>query len=166
MPLVSIIILTRDQSRLLDRCLFSILTRTCTKNYEIILIDNGSQEEKTFEVFEKWKGVFADRLKIERFDIPFNFSYLNNRGAEIARGDILLLLNNDTEVISDSWLKEMAGYAVRKEIGAVGALLLYPDYSIQHAGVVLGITGTPGMSGVAGHSHKHISVESEGYLAV
>jgi O-antigen biosynthesis protein len=163
-PLVSVVILTRDQCSLLDRCLFSLFTMNDAADYEIVLMDNGSREEETFQVFDKWRRALGSRMRIERLDIPFNYPRLNNRGANLARGDLLLLLNNDTEFITPSPLKEMAGYAAREEIGAVGATLLYPDMTIQHAGVVLGITGTPGTPGVAGHSHKHFAAESEGYF--
>ena len=110
-PLVSVIILTRDQAPILHQCLLSVFTRTEYDHYEIILVDNGSREEETFAVFDKWKRIFLDRFRVLRIDVPFNFSYLNNRAAEVATGDILLLLNNDTEVWTAGWMGEMVGWA-------------------------------------------------------
>jgi GT2 family glycosyltransferase len=164
-PLVSIIILTKDQAAILDQCLLSVFSRTEYSNYEIILVDNGSREEETFAAFDKWRKIFLDKFRVLRIDLPFNFSYLNNRAAGVADGDILLLLNNDTEVRTAGWMGEMVGWAQRDEIGAVGACLLYPDKRIQHAGVVLGITGNPAMRGVAGHSHKGLPEDSLGYFS-
>ncbi len=161
---VSILILTRDQADILDRCLTSIYAHTPLPTYEIILVDNGSKQAATFEIFEKWQALLGDRLIIQRQDIPFNFSVLNNQAARVARGKLLLLLNNDVEVLTPGWLTEMAGYVQRPAIGAAGAMLLYPDFTIQHAGVVLGITGTPYQPGVAGHSHKHLAFGSTGYF--
>ncbi|MBF0099624.1 MAG: glycosyltransferase family 2 protein [Desulfobacterales bacterium] len=163
--LISIVILTRDKADVLDRCLHSIFTTTrgiCS--YEIVLIDNGSQEKETGDVIQKWQACFGNHFLQQRIDMAFNYSYLNNRAVEIARGDLILLLNNDTEVLNPFWLDEMAGYAHRKSIGAVGARLLFPDLTVQHAGVVLGITGLPGTPGVAGHSHKYFSKDDVGYF--
>jgi len=155
-PLISILIPTRDMADTLDVCLSSIFEKTSYQNFEVIIIDNGSLEEHTFEIFDKWLKKEPQRIRIERIDIPFNYSRLNNLGAKLAKGELLLLLNNDVEVLSPHWLEEMAGQAVRLNIGAVGAMLLYPDNTIQHAGVIL-------VGGVAGHSHKYFEVNSLGY---
>ncbi|MBF2014659.1 MAG: glycosyltransferase [Rivularia sp. T60_A2020_040] len=156
--LVSIIIPTRDLGKILDKCLTSIFEKTVYPNYEIILIDNGSQEQETADIFAKWQQKEPDRFKCYQFDIPFNYSKINNYGVEKAQGDYLLFLNNDTEVLTSDWIDAMVEQAQRTSIGAVGALLLYPDNTIQHAGVVMGI------GGVANHSHKHFPVNSPGYF--
>jgi O-antigen biosynthesis protein len=156
-PLVSIIIPTRDLSEVLDNCLTSIFEKTTYPNYEVVLIDNNSQEESTKKVLLKWTEKEASRFFVYRLDIPFNYSKINNYGVERARGDYLLFLNNDTEVITSEWLNAMVEQAQRDSIGAVGALLLYPDNTIQHAGVLLGI------GGIAGHAHKYHSSDSYGY---
>ena len=156
--LVSIIIPTRDLGDTLDKCLTSIFEKTAYPNYEVILIDNGSKEQKTVDIFAKWQQKEPDRFKIYPFDVPFNYSKINNYGVGKAQGDYLLFLNNDTEVLTSDWIDAMVEQAQRNSIGAVGAQLLYPDNTIQHAGVVMGI------GGVANHSHKHFSINSPGYF--
>jgi len=158
-PLISIVIATKDNSGYLDRCLSSILRKTKYANFEVILVDNNSSEEQTFKVFRKWKQKLGTRLKIENLDLPFNFSKINNFGVSLAQGEIILLLNNDTEVITPFWLERMAGYVQLDEIGAVGATLLYPDKTIQHSGVVL----SPEF--IAGHVHKGLIASHPGYLS-
>ncbi|MGF1988006.1 MAG: glycosyltransferase [Nostoc sp. ZfuVER08] len=156
--LVSIIIPTRDLGDILDKCLTSIFDKTTYPNYEVILIDNGSQEENTANVISKWKQKEFSRFKCYRLDIPFNYSRINNYAVNQAKGDYLLFLNNDIEVITPDWIDAMVEQAQRPSIGAVGALLLYPDNTIQHAGVIMGI------GGVAGHSHKYYPADSPGYF--
>jgi GT2 family glycosyltransferase len=151
-PLVSIIIPTRDRLTLLRRCLESIETRTTYRNYEILLIDNGSQEPRTLSYLAGLPH------RVIRDDGPFNFARLNNRAATMARGEHLLLLNNDVEVITPKWLEALLEHSQRQEVGAVGAQLLYADGTIQHAGVVLGVRG------VAGHAHKYLSAKEAGYF--
>ncbi|NEQ39633.1 MAG: tetratricopeptide repeat protein [Okeania sp. SIO3I5] len=155
--LVSIIIPTRNLGNILDRCLESIFTKTTYPNYEVILIDNGSDEPETLSIIEKWKNQQPEHFKTYQLNIPFNFSKLNNFAVEKAEGDYLLFLNNDTEVKTADWLEAMVEQAQREKIGAVGALLLYPDNTIQHAGVVLG------MRSVADHSHRGFSPTDTGY---
>jgi O-antigen biosynthesis protein len=157
--LVSIIIPTKDLPDLLDVCLKSIFSLTTYPHYEVIVIDNGSTEAKTQKCFNYWQQQESDRFKCYRYDVPFNYSQLNNYGASKAQGDYLLLLNNDTKVVSPDWLEAMVEQAQRPSIGAVGSLLLYPDDTIQHAGVVLGL------GGVAGHSHKHFHASNPGYIS-
>ncbi|HEX6509990.1 MAG TPA: glycosyltransferase [Chloroflexota bacterium] len=142
---VSIIIPTRDNLSLLRRCIKSIESLTTYPNYEIIVVDNGSQALATLEYLA------ATPHRVIRYDGPFNYSLLNNLAVKEADGEYVLLLNNDTEVLSPGWLHAMVEQAQRPEVGAVGAKLLYPDGRIQHAGVVLGI------GGIAGHSHKFCS---------
>ena len=156
--LVSIIIPTRDLGNVLDRCLESIFAKTTYPNYEVVLIDNGSSDPETLTLIEKWEQREPDRFNCHRLDIPFNFSAINNYAVAQAKGEYLLFLNNDTEVINSDWLEGMVEQAQRESIGAVGAFLLYPDDTIQHAGVVLGI------GGIGGHSHKHFPATHTGYF--
>lgn len=139
-PKVSIILPTRDLAKTVEACLKSIYSKTTYKNYEIILVDNNSQEKETFELFEKYKKKY-DNFKVLRLECDFNFSYINNKAVEEADGDYILLLNNDTEVITKDWLEKMVMYASQPHVGAVGAKLYYPDNTIQHGGIVLGING-------------------------
>ncbi|MBE9041711.1 glycosyltransferase [Oscillatoriales cyanobacterium LEGE 11467] len=155
---VSIIIPTRDLPRMLDRCLESIFTRTTYANYEVIVVDNGSVEPETQAVFDRWGQQEPDRFKCIPLDIPFNYPKLNNFGVENATGDYILLLNNDTEVVTPDWLEAMVEQAQRSSIGAVGGLLLYDDDRIQHAGVIMGI------GGIAGHSHRMFPKDTPGYV--
>jgi len=153
LPKVSLIIPTRDGLQLLKRCIDSILTLTDYDNYEIVIVDNQSSERETKEYLGQ---VVADpRVRVLAYDQPFNYSAINNYAVRETSGELLGLVNNDIEVISPGWLREMAGHAMRPEIGAVGAMLYYPDNTIQHAGVVLGL------GGVAGHVHGG---HSRGYI--
>jgi len=156
--LVSIIIPTRDLGDVLDNCLESIYSKTLYPNYEVIVIDNGSVEAKTAQVLSKWKGKEPSRFNSHRLDIPFNFSKINNYAVTKAKGEYLLFLNNDTEVITPDWLNGMVEQSQRHEIGAVGALLIYDDDKIQHAGVVMGL------GGVAGHSYYQMPKNIPGYF--
>lgn len=145
-PKISIIIPTRDYADTLETCLKSIYKKSTYKNYEIIIIDNNSQEQETFDLFEKYKKAHKN-FKVLRLECEFNYSYINNEAVKQATGDYILLLNNDTEVITDDWLEKMVMYASRPHIGAVGAKLLYPDNTIQHGGMIIGING------VASHAY-------------
>jgi GT2 family glycosyltransferase len=160
-PLISIIIPTRDHGKDLTRCVQSVLAKTTYDNYEILIVNNNSEDPETYRIFTDLKK--DRRIQIINYDKEFNFSCINNFAAGHAKGEFLLFLNNDTEVIRNEWLAAMLEHAQRKEIGAVGAKLLYPDNTIQHAGVVLGI-GPPG-SAVAGHSHKYLPARSPGYFS-
>jgi O-antigen biosynthesis protein len=157
-PLISIIIPTRDMPKILDTCLKSVFEKTLYSNYEVIVIDNGSVQPQTFKIFNKWQQKEPIRFRTLRLDIPFNYSRLNNEAVKTAKGELIVLLNNDIEVVSPNWLEEMAGQAQRPSIGAVGSLLLYPDDTVQHAGVILGI------GGIASHSHKGVDKKSPGYF--
>ena len=161
-PKVSIIIPTKDNVNSLKTCIESILEKTDYKNYEIVIVDNQSEEKKTFKYYDKIKN--SSQIKILEYNRPFNFSAINNYAVSQVDSEYILLLNNDTEVISEEWLTAMLEHVQRKEIGAVGAKLLYPNNTIQHAGVILGITGTPGKKGVAGHSHKYLPNTEHGYF--
>lgn len=157
-PLVSIIILTRDKSEVLQACINSIKKSTY-HNYEILIVDNGSCEKETLDYLSSLASCFSN-CRVIRYDIPFNYSRLNNWAVKEARGDYLLFLNNDTEVITPDWIEQMLQHAQRRDVGAVGAKLLYPDGRIQHAGIVLGL------GGVAEHSHKFVSQYSAGYFGM
>ncbi|HAT9646183.1 glycosyltransferase family 2 protein [Legionella pneumophila] len=157
-PLVSLIIPTKDQVAILKKCVQSIIEKTNYSPYEIIILNNQSVEEETFVFFDHLKSL-SSHIKIVDYDHPFNYSAMNNYAvSHHCRGDIIGLLNNDIEVISPDWLSEMVSHAIRDSIGCVGAKLYYPDNTIQHAGIILGI------GGVAGHSHKHFSDRSPGYF--
>ncbi|MEK5036065.1 glycosyltransferase family 2 protein [Paenibacillus sp. FSL R7-0302] len=156
-PKISIIIPSKNMCLVLKKCLESIFSNTSYENFEVIIIDNGSNESEVFELYRHYESVEGNRFKVYVLDIPFNYSKLNNFGVEKATGELILLLNNDVEVITADWLNEMAGQAIRKDVGAVGACLYYPDNTIQHGGVVLGI------GGVAGHSHKYFASDHTGY---
>lgn len=154
-PLVSIIIPTRDRSDILKVCLESVLEKTAYNNYEIIIVDNGSVEEETNDLFSKQP---QDKVRIVQDDSPFNYSRLNNFAVEQSHGDVICLMNNDIEVITHDWLEEMLSFAMQSDVGCVGARLWYPDGRLQHGGVILGI------GGVAGHAHKYISKGQCGYF--
>ena len=138
--LVSIIIPTRDKIDYLDPCIQSIFKKTSYPNYEIIILDNNSEEETSRNWFEEISRKHSNILVIDAF-YPFCWSKLNNRGMDAARGDVFIFLNNDTRVISPDWIDRLSGQALRKDVGMVGPLLLYEDGSIQHAGVVAGLGG-------------------------
>ncbi len=157
--LVSIIIPTKDLGDILDNCLKSIFSQTIYPNYEVIVIDNGSVEMKTAQCLKYWQQEEPKRFRSYYYDAPFNYSQINNYAVEQAQGDYLLFLNNDTEILTPDWIKAMVEQSQRKSIGAVGSLLLYPDLTVQHAGVILGI------GGVAGHSHKDFPASGSGYIS-
>lgn len=146
-PMISIIIPTRDYAETLDTCLKSIYSKTKYKNFEILILNNSSKKQETFELFDKYKKEYKN-FKVIDADMEFNYSKINNIGAKEAKGEYILLLNNDTEVITPDWLSDMVGYAMQKHIGAVGAKLIYPDNTLQHCGVVLGIANTASHFGV------------------
>ncbi|MFZ0616826.1 MAG: glycosyltransferase family 2 protein [Chthoniobacterales bacterium] len=133
---ISIIIPTRDQAELLERCLHSLRDRSTYPDYEILIIDNGTTEPKTLRLLEGLE--WAINTRVLKYPGPFNFSAMINRGAEEAKGSILCLLNNDTEVISPDWMETMAAELMKEGVGVVGALLLFPNGTIQHAGDVVG----------------------------
>jgi len=155
-PLASIIILTRDRVRLLKRCVESIQARTDYRPFEIVILDNGSVEKETLAFLQQIER--GELVRVIADSGPFNYSRLNNRAAAQARGDILVFLNNDTEIDDAGWLREMISHAARSENGAVGARLWYPDGTLQHGGVVLGL------GGVAGHAFPHIPRGHPGYF--
>ncbi len=154
--MVSIIIPTKDFRNLLEPCVSSILKKSTYGNYEIIIVDNQSREKDTLDYLGKISK--NPKVRVVRYPKPFNFSKINNFAAKNARGKYLLFLNNDTEVIAEDWLEAMVEHIQRDEVGAVGGKLLYPDDTIQHAGVIIGV------GGFAGHAHRHIPNDQTGYF--
>lgn len=154
-PKVSILIPTRDALPLLRRCVESVVSKTRYPHYEILVIDNRSRDKATLAWLEETSR--AGKIRVLRWDKPFNYSAINNFAARAATGEVLCLLNNDTEVISADWLDEMVGHLCRPKVGAVGAKLYYPDGRIQHAG------DTVGHGGCANHLHQFVAGNAPGY---
>lgn len=153
-PLVSVIIPTRDRANLLRTCLEG-LSATNYPDLDVIIVDNGSTDPQALTFLD---SLNAGRFRVMRHEGAFNFAAINNRAAQQARGEVLCLLNNDIEVLEPGWLSIMVQQAMRDDVGAVGAQLLYPDGRIQHAGVILGI------GGAAAHAHRLLMPEEEGYF--
>ena len=146
-PLVSIIMPTRDHIELVKVCLDGIINNTSYTNWEVIIINNDSQKKESLEYFN---SIQSDQIRVLTFEGEFNYSAINNFGASKAKGEVLLLLNNDIEVIEPNWLSELVSHVVRPEIGAVGARLYYADDYVQHDGIIVGI------GGVAGYAHPRL----------
>ena len=158
-PLITIVIPNKDHASDLKRCVNSILEKSTYTNYEIIIVENNSTEKATFDLYEELKET-SDKISVVTFEGEFNYSAVNNFGVSFAKGEYILLLNNDTEVITLNWLEEMLMYAQREDVGAVGAKLYYADRTIQHAGVVIGL----GAHRTAGHTHYKMPKENLGYM--
>lgn len=156
-PLVSIIIPFRDKPELLKTCVNSILEHSTWENFEIIAVSNNSRSSETFSLIHQMEEK-SSRFRCVEFNEEFNFSRVVNYGVSQSGGEYLLILNNDIEVISWDWIEAMLEQAQREEVGAVGAKLLYPNNTIQHAGIIIGL------GGYAGHSHKLCRVNSPGYF--
>jgi len=146
-PLITVMIPNKDHTDDLDRCLTSLYKNAGYDNFEVLVIENNSTDPETERYYAQIPQKFAN-CRVVRYQGGFNFSAINNFGAQFANGEQLLLLNNDIEITSQDFLREMLSYSQRPDVGAVGAKLIYPDNEIQHAGVVMGINGS------AGHSHK------------
>lgn len=181
-PLISILIPNKDHAEDLRRCIDSILRLSTYRNIEIVVVENNSAKKETFDLYRELTDHYAARfsaivtedggrtlkdstekageidIRVEQWTKGFNFSEINNFGVPKTKGEYLLLLNNDIEVITPDWIEEMLMFAQRQDIGAVGAKLLYPDETIQHAGVIIGL------GGVAAHSHLSFPKEAEGYM--
>ena len=155
-PLVSLIIPTRNAVSLVRQCIESIVSLTTYRNYEIVIVDNGSNELEAIQYFEELAA--KPGFKVIRDDGEFNYSALNNKAVAQSSGSIIGLVNNDIEVISPEWLSEMVSIALQPGVGAVGAKLWYPDDTLQHGGVILGV------GGVASHAHKHLARGHKGYF--
>ena len=168
-PLVSVIIPNKDHSVDLDLCIRSIIERATYKNLEFIVVENNSTEQETFAYYEKIQKEFP-QVKVVRWEREFNYSAINNFGATFAKGEYLMLLNNDTEIIAPRLFEEMLGFCQRKEVGIVGARLLYEDDTIQHAGVVIGFGGVAGHTFIGLHeaenSYFHRAMCAQDYSAV
>lgn len=156
-PLVSIIIPTRDHLHIIHKCIETLLEVTEYHNYEIIIIDNNSQTREALEWLDIVATMNPSRIRVLKYDQPFNFSAMNNLAAQMANGEYLLLLNNDTAIIEKDWLDEMLNHAQRPEVGVVGAKLHFPDLRIQHAGLILGLRG------VAEQPYVGLPMNSPGY---
>lgn len=155
-PLVSILIPNKDNVSVLKKCLDS-LQKSTYQNWEVIVVENNSTEESTFAYYSQLEN--DGRIRVVTWEKAFNFSAINNFGAHYANGEYILLLNNDVEVITSDWLEQMLMFAQREDVGAVGAMLYYPDDTVQHGGVILGI------GDVAGHAHKFFQRGAGGYMS-
>lgn len=157
-PLVSIIIPNKDHVDDLSRCVESIINLSTYDNYEIVIVENNSETAEIRTYYEEISR--HPRVQVVEYKDDFNYSKINNFGVQYAKGEYLLLLNNDTEVITPDWMEELLMYAMRKDVGAVGAKLYYPDKTIQHAGIVIGL----GAHRTAGHTHYRIPEANVGYM--
>ena len=160
-PKISIVIANRDHADDLRRCVTSILTKSTYQNYEIVIVENNSTTEEIKELYQKLTKEYP-QIRVINYESEgsFNYSKVNNLGVSQTEGDYILLLNNDTEVITSNWMEELLMYAQREDVGAVGAKLYYGDMTIQHAGVVLGL----GAHRTAGHSHYRVPKQNLGYM--
>ncbi|MFT7278013.1 MAG: glycosyltransferase involved in cell wall biosynthesis [Gammaproteobacteria bacterium] len=156
-PLVSLIIPTYNGYEITKQAIDSILDKTTYQNYEILLVDNNSNDPTALEYFEELDK--HEKVTVLRYPYPFNYSAINNFAAKQAKGEVIGLVNNDVEVINPEWLTEMTSHALREDVGCVGAKLYFHNDTIQHAGVIIGI------GGVAGHSHKHFKRTDSGYFS-
>lgn len=150
-PLVSIIIPTKDNVKLLKTCIESIEAKSTYENYEIIVVDNGSKKEETKKYFDHLKH------KILAYDKPFNFATINNFAVKNVQGNYVIFLNDDTEVISQDWIEKMLEHSMKSNVGVVGVLLFYLNETIQHAGVLIGV------GGVTSHAFEGLSRTDSGY---
>lgn len=157
-PLISILIPTRDRLAFLQRCVESILEKTTYPDYEILIVDNHSQDAEAVEWLAAVESMGDDKIRVLRYPYPFNFSAINNRAAEQARGEYLVLLNDDTAILQVDWLDNLLNHALRPEVGVVGAKLFYPDGTVQHAGMVLGLNGA------ASHVFSGEPATANGYM--
>ncbi len=145
-PLVSIIIPTKDYADVTETCLKSLYEKTSYKNFEVILMNNNSEKEETFKLFDEYKKKYKN-FKVIDANYEFNYSKINNQAVRESKGEYICLLNNDTEIVEPNWLTYMVGYAMQDHVGTVGAKLFYPDGTVQHAGTIMGL------GGVASHAY-------------
>ena len=157
-PGISIIIPNKDHLSDLKRCIDSILDKSTYDNYDIVVVENNSVTEEIFAYYEEIKK--HPRIQVVTYREEFNYSRINNFGAGFAKGEYLLLLNNDTQIITVNWMEEMMMYGQREDVGVVGAKLYYDDMTIQHAGIVIGL----GAHRTAGHTHYKVNKENVGYM--
>ena len=164
-PMISIVIANKDHAEDLKRCLTSIFEKSTYENYEIIIVENGSTDPETLKYYKEVQaGPYKDRVHVVNYTYAegetFNYSRINNYGVSFAKGEYILLLNNDTQVISVNWMEELLMYAQRSDVACVGGKLYYPDKTIQHAGIVIGL----GAHRTAGHTHYKQRRENLGYM--
>lgn len=168
-PLVSVVIPNKDHHKDLDLCMRSMITRATYQNLEFVVIENNSTEPETFAYYEKIQKEFP-QVRVVTWEREFNYSAINNFGAQYAKGEYLLFLNNDTEIIEPSMIEEMLGFCQREDVGITGARLLYQDDTIQHAGVVVGFGGIAGHTFIGLHeaenSYFHRAMCAQDYSAV
>jgi GT2 family glycosyltransferase len=157
-PLISIIIANKDHLSDLAKCIESINFKSTYDNYEIIIVENNSTDEKLFEYYNTLDNI--RNIRVVKYEGEFNYSAINNLGASYAKGEYIILLNNDMEIITDNWMEELLMYAQREDVGAVGAKLYYEDDTIQHAGIVVGL----GAHRSAGHTHYRLPKANLGYM--
>ncbi|MDD3157096.1 glycosyltransferase family 2 protein [Anaeromusa sp.] len=155
---VSILIPTRDRADQLERCLQSLFQKTVGVEFEVLVLDNDSIEEETKDLLALWLEKEPQRFRVWRCDEAFNYARLNNAGARQAHGEYVVLLNNDTEILQTDWLRDLLVYAGKSDVGAVGPMLLYPDDTVQHAGVILGV------GAVADHAFRGFAAGDAGYF--
>ena len=156
-PLISVIITNKDHTDDLELCLFSMTRKSTYRNYEILIVENNSEKEETFEYYRKLPDRYP-KARVLTWEKEFNYSAINNFAAKEAKGEYLLFLNNDVEILTPDWMEEMLQNCQQENVAAVGAKLYYPDDTIQHAGVVLGL------GGIAGHIMCRASKEDPGYF--
>lgn len=156
-PLISVIIPNKDHTDDLELCLFSMTRKSTYRNYEILIVENNSEKEETFEYYRKLPDRYP-KARVLTWEKEFNYSAINNFAAKEAKGEYLLFLNNDVEILTPDWMEEMLQNCQQENVAAVGAKLYYPDDTIQHAGVVLGL------GGIAGHIMCRASKEDPGYF--
>lgn len=157
-PLVSIIIPNKDETETLKKCLDAI-AKSSYENYEVIIVENNSTEEATFSLYKK---IESDKIRVVYYPDAFNYSKLNNFGASYANGTYYILMNNDIEVIETNWIEQMLSNCERREVGVVGARLYYPDNTIQHAGLVVGVGGS--LRGIGANLYQGMRRERSGYM--
>ena len=157
-PLVSIIIPNKDETETLKKCLDAI-AKSSYENYEVIIVENNSTEEATFSLYKK---IESDKIKVVYYPDAFNYSKLNNFGVSYANGTYYILMNNDIEVIETNWIEQMLSNCERREVGVVGARLYYPDNTIQHAGLVVGVGGS--LRGIGANLYQGMRRERSGYM--
>lgn len=157
-PLISIVIPNKDHTNDLDKCIRAIEEKSSYRNYEFVIVENNSTDEKTFEYYQKLESQCERARVVYWKEQGFNYPAINNYGVEQARGEYVLFLNNDTEIVNEDCLEELLGYCMRDDVGAVGARLYYEDGTIQHAGVIVGL------GGIAGHAFVGYPHDALGYF--
>ena len=157
-PMISIVIPNKDHYKDLDLCVTSVLKKSTYRNFEIIIVENNSTEKETFDYYNKIQKEY-DNVRVLTWEREFNYSAINNFGVKEAKGDYILLLNNDTKILDKDSLGDMLGYCMRPEVGIVGSKLIYGDGTIQHAGVILGL------GGIAGHAFIGLDAKEYGYMS-